>query len=121
MNRDDDRPCYLDVLIRRQDVLRIKERLEKVSGNETEPKRASPGAKPKYDWVAAQDYFHRLLNEHGDVHPDDPDGWVSQAAMERALLTWFCKQNPDRTPAISTIRKYVKMFHKTWLAGFAEN
>ena len=121
LDKDDDRACYLEVLMRRQDVLRIKMELE--SGNPIRQKAAKgkPGAKPRYDWAAARQYLHECLDENGDVDPDDLDGWTSQADMERVLLDWFSKRNPDRVPATSTIRERVKAFHKEWLAGFAGN
>ena len=70
------------------------------------------GAKPKFDWVAAQEAFRRSMKHHGPLSSDDPE-WNAQARIEDAIEKYFEKQlGPDAVPSKSMIRKKVSQ----WLA-----
>jgi len=95
-------PCrtFEDVYILREDVLRIKRELSPVRAGQ------SPGKPPQYAW---EDFMARLtqyLEENGYPSPDDEAAWRNQAGVEAAMAEW-CDENWTRTPAESTIRKYV--------------
>ena len=71
------------------------------------PKR---GAKPKYNWAAAQEEFRRLMKHHGRLSSDDPE-WNSQARIEEAIEKYFEKQlGPDAAPSESLIRQKVSQW-----------
>jgi hypothetical protein len=75
--------------------------------------RGRRGAKPRYDWSAAQSKARELMEYNGPFSPDDPD-WDCQAQLEKEMTKYFEELlGPDAVPSESTIRSRVS----EWLSS----
>jgi len=73
---------------------------------------ARRGAKPKFNWPAAEVEARRLMEYHGAFAPEDPE-WNAQVRLEEAIEKFFEGQlGPSAGPSKSMIRLHVSR----WLA-----
>lgn len=98
-SRPDDRPDFVEILIRRDHVMMLEKRFRDQTTNANRPRAGRP---PAYDWPRFQDEAVRILEEEGEPGLD-PD-WGSLADLERRMTDW-CESAWGRVPAESTIRK----------------
>lgn len=100
--RPDERPNYINVLIRRDDVLRLEKRYRE----QLQPKAQPRGGRPKkYDWPTFNDEALRVLEDEGE--PGLEPGWASLADLERRMSEW-CQEAWGRVPGEASIRRYCK-------------
>jgi hypothetical protein len=87
----------------------------KASAGETGSKRTR-GRKPRIPRGHIESVVFELLDMNGDVHGLDPE-WNSQGQIEAAARKKLEKQFGTRNvPGESTLRLYVSVAHKKWLA-----